>query len=244
VKVPVVTTPRIHSLAGLLLCCAALFALPAGAAAAASDTPDYSAAERLLFMTQQLRGLGLPTTLRYGFRKSGTLDGGFEDGVSVFVAAQGDGACCKVRGEFLSGARRAALPEVEGAEGNPVVMYFLENDVRNMQRLTQGSQSHFRKRIRMALYNAATVRDVRLRYRGRDIDGKEVVVMPYLDDPNRPRFEKFARKEYRFVLSDGVPGGVFSIQTRIDGDGAADAPLVVEELLIDGAQALSAKAAR
>jgi hypothetical protein len=227
-------------MAGLVLCLAVLCAAPAQAA---PDTPDYSAAERLLFMTQQLRGLKLPATLHYGFRKTGSLEAGFEDGVGVFVAARGDGLCCQMRGEFLSGPRRTVLPEIEAAEGNPVVMYFLENDVRNMQRLTQGSQSHFRKRIRMALYNAATVRDVRLRYRGGDIDGKEVQVQPYLDDPNRPRYEKFARKAYRFVLSEAVPGGVFGIQTRIEGEGADAAPLIVEELLIDGAQAPAAKAA-
>lgn len=230
-------------MAGLVLCFAALCATPAQAAPETPDTPDYSAAERLLFMTPQLHTLKLPATLHYGFRKTGSLEAGLEDGVGVFVTARADGLCCKVRGEFLSGPRRTALPEIDGAEGNPVVMYFLENDVRNMQRLTQGSQSHFRKRIRMALYNAATVRDVRLRYRGSDIDGKEVQVQPYLDDPNRPRYEKFARKAYRFVLSDAVPGGVFSIQTRIGGEGADAAPLIVEELLIDGAQAPAAQAA-
>jgi hypothetical protein len=65
-----------------------------------------------------------------------------------------------------------------------------------------------------------------------------VLISPYLEDPNRPRFEKFARKEYRFVLSDAVPGGVYSIRTQVGGEGASAAPLIVEELFIDGAQAL------
>ena len=48
------------------------------------------------------------------------------------------------------------MPDIEGGEGgNPVTMYFLENDVRGMQRLTKGSQVHFRKQIRMALYKSA-----------------------------------------------------------------------------------------
>jgi hypothetical protein len=227
-------------LAGLLLAVAALCGT---VAQGAQDAPDYSAAERLLFMTHQLGGLRLPVTLRYSFRKSGSLEGAFEDSVGVVLSAQGDGKCCVSRAEFLSGARRLPLPEIEGAEGNPVIMYFLERDVREMQRLTQGSQNHFRKRIRMAIYSAATVGDMRLTYRGREIDGKVVTFSPFLDDPNRPRYEKFARKQYRFMLSDAVPGGVFGIQTQIGSQSAGAAPLMAEELLVEGAQAIAVKTA-
>ena len=64
-------------------------------------------------------------------------------------------------------------------------------------------------------------------------------VSPYLDDPNRPRFERYARKAYRFLLSDGVPGGVFGVGTRVDGPGQDATPLIVEELTIAGGQILS-----
>ena len=221
-------------LAGLLVGSASLVA---AAATAPAGTPDFSSAERLLFMTRSFVGLPLPATLRYTFRSSGSLEAGFQDKVSVMLDALGDGACCRARGEFLSGPRRVPVPDVEAAEGNPVVMYFLEHDLRTMQRLTRGSQGHFRKRIRMALYNAAQVTAVQLRYRGREIAGQAVLISPYHDDPNRPRFEKFARKTYRFVLSNGVPGGVYSIRTQIDGEAAGQAPLIVEELFIEGAQA-------
>lgn len=207
------------------------------APAGASDRQDYSAAERLLFMTPQLSGLKPPQTLRYSFRKAGALEPGYDDKAAVMLTAQADGSCCAARSEFMSGERKMNLPEVPAAESNPVTLYFLERDIREMQRLTKGSQNHFRQRIRMAVYSAATVSDVSVRWRGQSVSAKEIRIQPYLDDPNRSRFAKFALKEYRFVLSDAVPGGVYAIRTRIAAEDAAAAPLIAEELLVAGGEA-------
>jgi hypothetical protein len=201
---------------------------------------DFSPAERLLFMTPQLKTLKPPTRLGYSFNKTGSLEEAFTDRVTLALSAKADGGgCCDAKGEFLSGARQRPLPEVSGVEGNPVILYFLEHDVREMKRLTGGSEYHFRKRLRMAIYQDAKVSDVSLRYQGRTVKGQEIVFSPFLDDPNRPRYEKFAKKDYRFLLSDAVPGGVYGIRTRIPGTEAADKPLMTEELLIDGAEAPS-----
>ena len=89
----------------------------------------------------------------------------------------------------------------------------------------------------MAIYQDAEVREVSLRYQGRTVKGKEIAFSPFLDDPNRPRYEKFAGKTYRFTLSDAVPGGVYGIRTSIPGESPAAPPLLAEELLIDGARA-------
>lgn len=206
-------------------------------AAQAADAQDYAPAEKLIFMSDQLGSLRLPATLRYAFRRTGTLEEAFDDQVSVAVTKGADGKCCTARGEFFGGARQLPMPEVEGATGNPVLMYFLEREVREMQRLTKGSQSHFRKRLRMAIYGGATLREVALSYRGKDVAGREILITPYLDDPNRPKYEKLATKEYRFWLSDAVPGGVFGIRSLVPGAAADAAALQVEDLLIEGATA-------
>jgi len=188
-------------------------------------------------MTPQLKGLQAPMLLRYTFGKTGTFEPNFDDSVTVALSAKADGRCCDAKGAFLSDARKVQVPDVPAAEGNPVILYFLEHDVREMKRLTRGSDYHFRKRIRMAIYQAADVRDVSLRYQGRTIKGKEIAFSPFLDDPNRPKYERFAKKSYRFTLSDAVPGGVYGIRTSIPGESATAQPLLVEELLIDGAKA-------
>ena len=216
---------------------AALLSIWLASPAHAQDKKDFSQAERLLFMTNQLTALKPPLVLRYSFRKSGSMEEGFEDKVSIALSKQPDGSCCAGVGEFLTGARKLNLPEVPAAEGNPVILYFLERDVREMQRLTKGSQFHFRKRIRMAVYEAAKVREVSLQYRGKAVKGTEVEISPYLEDPNRSRYEKLAVKQYLFTLSDAVPGGVYGIRSEIaDKSTAAPAPLIVEELYAEGAE--------
>ncbi len=211
---------------------AALLCLAAHAYAA----EDFSPAERALFMTNQLTTLKPPATLNYAFSKSGSMEEAFDDKVSIRLKAKGDGKCCAAAADFLGGPRKLSLPEVEEAEGNPVVLYFLERDIREMSRLTKGKPNYFRKRIRMAIAETAQIKEVSLPYRGKNVAAREISVAPYLDDPLRTRFEKLANKQYVFTLSDAVPGGVYAVRTRIDGESPAAAPLLVEEMVLDGAR--------
>jgi hypothetical protein len=193
---------------------------------------DISPAERALFLTNHLAKLRPPTALHYSFRKSGSLEEGFEDKVTITLKAQADASCCAAAAEFLSGPRRVRLPELESAQGNPVILYFLERDIGEMQRLTKGKTNYFRKRIRMAVFQAATVRELTMPYKGRNITVREIAIAPYLDDPLRERFEKLANKSYVFTLSDAVPGGVVGIRTQISSGN--DGPLLQEEMTLDG----------
>lgn len=228
---------------GTELRAAALVALalsmPAAFARADEPVKDYSAAERAIFMTDQFAKLRPPMTLRYQFRRGGSLEPAFDDKVSIALKAKAGGQCCDAAGEFLSGERRIELPPVDGATANPVTLFYLERDIREMERLTKGKAAYFRKRIRMAIYQGAQQRDVTLRYRGKAVAGREFTITPYADDPNRPRFEQLANKRYVFTLSDAVPGGIYAIRAQVAdlAKGAAAPPLLTEELLIEGAEA-------
>ena len=220
---------RASLLVGLAL---GLIASMPGVARAAND---FSAAEQALFMDSPLAKLRPPLTLRYGYRKTGTLEEAFDDTVDVMLSAQADGSCCAAHAQFFRGARAVRQPDVESAQGNPAILYFLERDIREMERLTKGKANYFRKRIRMAVYQAASIRELTLPYRGALVPVREISIAPYLDDPNRPRYEKLANKRYLFLLSQAVPGGLYAIRTRIDGEAGATAPLLAEEMLLDGA---------
>ena len=232
---------HVHPVRGALVALAASAALASASWAAAADDPvpdkpaDFSAAERALFMTDQFSALKPPSTLNYRFRKSGSLEPGFDDGVKVVLRAQPNGQCCAASGEFFSGARRLPMPDTEEARGNPVIMYFLERDVREMQRLTKGKSNHFRKRIRMAIFDSATLREVALQFQGKPVAGREILISPYLTDPVRTRFETLANKQYIFTLSDAVPGGVYAIRTQVSAAEAGAPPVLVEELWATGA---------
>ena len=206
-----------------------LITLPALLLALALHTPplhaadDFSPAEKALFMDNQFRALKPPLTLRFAYRKTGSLEPGFEDTVAITLRRSAEGICCAASTEFLHGERALMLPDIESTQGNPAILYFLERDIREMQRLTQGKQNYFRKRIRMAVFQGATVRPVQLEWAGKPVDGQEIVISPYLDDPLRGRFEQMAGKEYVFTLSAAVPGGVHSIRTRVAGGAGAAA---------------------
>lgn len=215
---------------GLIL---GLVLLLPGAAGAAND---FSAAEQALFIDNQLGKLQPPLTLHYGYRKTGTLEEAFDDKVDVVLTAKSDGVCCAASARFFTGARAMSQPDVEGAQGNPAILYFLERDIREMERLTKGKANYFRKRIRMAIYQDASIRNLTLLYRGRPVAVQEISISPYLDDPNRPRYEKLVNKQYLFMLAAAVPGGLYGIRTQINAESANAPPLIVEEMLLDGAE--------
>jgi len=208
-------------------------------AAGAQDT--VSAAEKLLFQTDHLKNIAPPATLSYAFRKAGSEETGFDDTVGLRVRAL-DGAK-QASVTFLSAERRTACPEVTRAEGNPVLLCFLERDIREMQRLTGGKSGYFRRAIRLALARSARVARTRLSFGGRELAANEITVIPYAEDPLRDRIGKYATKTYVFTLSAEVPGGVHSVRTFVPSpEGTSnDAPLLDERLTLVGPRGAKAK---
>jgi hypothetical protein len=198
---------------------------------ALSAAEEYSRAERAIFMSKHLANVRPPATLHYRYVKGGSMEPGFEDRVTLKLTARVDRTCCTANADFLSDTRRLALPEVESAEGNPVLLYFLERDIREMSRLTKGQQNYFRKRIRMAIYQAAEMRELTLPYGGKNVAARQFTVTPYVDDPLRERFAKLVGKRYTFTLSDAVPGGVYAVTTQVDAESGAP-PLWIEEMML------------
>ena len=216
--------PTRHCIVGLV--CTG-FALAMGAATAQAISP----AETLLFQTNHLKNVRAPLTLTYAFRKAGSLEPGFDDTVEV-VLAEGEAAGKpSVTMHFLSGTRQRPTPGVEGAEGNPALLGFLEHDIAEMKRLTGGSSNYFRKRIRLALAEAAQVRPAHFTYGGKRIDGREVSIEPYRNDPLAKRFEQYVLKRYTFIISAQVPGGVYRVGSALAGP-AGNAPLMNQTLTL------------
>jgi len=203
---------------------AMLTALSAGASTIAS-APEVSPAEALLFQTNHLQNVRAPSTLTYAFHKEGSVEPGFDDKVRLRLTEEKPAATL----EFLSGPRQYNAPAVDDPEGNPVLLGFLEHDIAEMQRLTGGSSAYFRKRIRLALAESAQVRPRRFTYAGKPVDGREIVIVPYKNDPMHARFEQFTGKRYTFVVSPQVPGGIY--QVRAAAEGTSGRPVLIDESL-------------
>ena len=221
-------------------CCrgllAALLVLGAGAGMGAEDS--FSQAEQLLFLSDHLSNVLGSTVINYAYSKSGTLDPASEGTVHLTVSAMPQGSGKHTHVDFLSGARKFELPDIDDATSNPVILFFLERDVRDMQRRTGGQASYFRKRVRIALAEAAQVQLVQLSIKGRSVNGTQISIQPFTDDPLKSRFHGLADKIYVFTLSQEVPGQLYRMQTqaRASQDQADAPPLLEETVTFVGAQ--------
>lgn len=200
-----------------------------GPAPAASDSgPDApSQAETLLFLQRHLASIHAPRTVTYDYLAETGNAPQVADRATLALVARKDGGCCGTHVDFLSGANAVNLPDLDEPVSNPVVMYFLESEVRLLERTTHGQSAHFRRQIRLALASDATVKDATVRWGGKDVPAQVVHVAPFLHDPYRARFEREAKTEYTFVLSEAVPGGFVRMAAALppagDASGASGA---------------------
>jgi hypothetical protein len=212
----------LHRTAALVLLGAAALGAAAQNPPAAEPSSEPSAAEKLVFTKPHLANVKPPRTLGYAFVRKGGTEPDVADRMTLKLQRTARGECCIVAGTFLSGPRQLMLPEIPDASANPALLYYLENEVRELQRLTKGQSAHFRKRIRLALVDRATITDTTVSWGGKSWPAQEVRIAPFTDDPFRSRFERLAPKEYTFVIADGVPGGLYQIRGTLPGTQETD----------------------
>lgn len=208
--------------------------------AARADEP--SAAEHLLFSAPHLSALQPPTELVYQFDETEPGKPAISDSVRMRLQRDTQGGCCAVTGQFLTGPRTMGLPDIDNARANPVLLYFLEYEVRRLARSTGGNANHFRRRIREALVNAM-VTPTRQTWQGREVAASEVVISPFLTDPFRDRFSGQANTRYRFVIAESLPGHMLLLSATLPGDGTDTPPRRVSQITLQpsGAQTSSRK---
>lgn len=223
--------PRVSGRTRFASCLAGVVVLFCTLSVSAADSP-VSPAEQRVFLDDHLQGVASPAVLRYRFNQTGTLDKPFDGDVVLTIKAK-DRDNRVVEVAYLSGERKVTLPAVESAKANPVILYFLEQDVREMHRRLGGSENYFRRRIRLAFADGAEVHPASVVVDGRTIAADEVVIRPFVDDPMKAKLGPFEGKSYAFVLSDQVPGGVVRLQSRVAAPATGPAPATAGPLLED-----------
>jgi hypothetical protein len=221
--------------AASVLLAASGHALAADASSAAgpasSASPGIAPAERLLFLSTHLKGVQPQTELDYAVERTGP-PAREKDTVKVLVVsadnANGDALVSDHGGKVeVSG---------EGMPCNPVILYFLERDIAEMEQLTGGQRRYFQRRVRLALAASPAITPVTRDAQGKKVPAKQIVIQPYLDDPNSARFPQYIGKRYTFVMSEAVPGQVLLIRTEVPGSNNDFAhPVQSETLSYQGA---------
>jgi len=193
----------------------------------------FTRAENRLWRENHLKNISKPGRLYYEFHKAGSYEPGFDDSVYLDILKINDDGSKDTNLEFLSGSRRQPVSpaNLEGVKGNPVLGIYMQGDVYEMNRLTNGSWRYFQRRIKTAFARKADVKPVTFKFNGDEVKGEKITVKPYLDDPHRSQFGKFAGKTYEFILSGKVPGSIYQIKTVVPDKSNPDGePLLLEEL--------------
>ena len=170
--------------------------------------PALSPAQLALFETPHLAAIRTPQDLAYIFRREEEGRATVEDRITMEVRSVHEDGGHDVYPEFLTGERRLPYPPALGFRGNPLLMFALDRDTREVAAATGGMASWFRNRLRHAFAEGATLRETRLQPGG--APALEVEVQPFRGEPRARRYQE---RRYSFLLSDSVPGGIVEIRT-------------------------------
>jgi hypothetical protein len=196
----------------VLAVCITCVACQLHAGAFAADADEISPAERLIFTTDHLHGVEQQTELDYTFLSS-DQPAHSTDIVRVLVVSPDN-----AKGDAQVSDHSGAVPLPNGGlQCNPVIIYFLEHDIAEMERLTGGQRRYFQQRLRLALAAGPKIDTVTSQIGGKSVKAQQIVVQPYLNDPNAERFAQYTGKRYTFLIADTVPGQVALIRTDVPG---------------------------
>ena len=202
------------------------------------DTYEFADAEVKLWLDNHLRNIDSPGRLYYDFVKRGSYEEGFSDSVYLDIIKINEDGSKDADLEFFT-AERQQTPRRDnlvGITGNPVLVVYMQGDVYEMNRLTNGSWRYFQKRIKSAFAEGAKIEAVTFEYDGAQVTGEKISIAPYLKDPRRKQFAQFAPKVYEFILSEQVPGKLYRIKTVIPDSSPDREPLIEEILTLQSAE--------
>jgi len=167
---------------------------------------------------------GATLTYRYA-RKSADealLGPSFEDRIRLHIEKGDTDAARTVRVELSGGERRRASGPFEDVSYNPVLMLFLEHHVEQLSRTLHANPRYLKNAIRAALRDKYQIENGETLLDGRSVKTSRVLIVPFVDDPNKVRMRGLDRLVYTFVVSEQVPGQVTELTAKASGlDGAA-----------------------
>ena len=202
------------------------------------ETYEFADAEAKLWLDNHLQNIDSPGRLYYDFVKRGSFEEGFSDSVYLDIIRVNEDGSKDADLEFFTAERQqnARRDNLVGIKGNPVLVLYMQGDVYEMNRLTNGSWRYFQRRIKSAFAERAKIEPVTFEYDGAQVTGEKISIAPYVNDPRRRQFAQFAPKVYEFILSEQVPGMLYQIKTVIPDRAPDKGPLIEETLTLQSAE--------
>ena len=116
-----------------------------------AESPPLTEVHKLLVVTDHLANLTTPTKIKYLFKKTGSVEPGFNDRVVMIIPEKDDKGVHNIKFDFFSSYNKEDLKSASYQKTNPIFHAFWEHDIQLMTRLTEGSWIYFRKRITWAM---------------------------------------------------------------------------------------------
>lgn len=188
--------------------------LVAPSALAEDDAAD------LLFSAPYLTELKPPSSLTYTFEHQTSDTEGFgepfTDTITLDIRPPGEGHKLNaVKYNIFTGSRAKTIGPIFDVSGNPLTIIFLERDAFAMKRRAGGSVGLFRNAIRRAFLNKARIEDVTISLAGKALPARRITMKPFDEEKLPGQLISLKNKEYIFTIAEGVPGGIFSIESRL-----------------------------
>ena len=198
------------------------------------DEYEFSNAENKLWMDKHLLNVEQAVRLHYEFEKTGSYEEGFIDDVYLDIVKVNEDGTRDAVLDFFSGEQKQIIApsNVEKITGNPVIGIYLQGDVYEMSRLTEGGWKYFHRQIKLAMADSNTSEQVVVELDGKQYDSEKIVLYPYKNIKMKNRLKEFSDKSYEFILSNEIPGKLYQIRTVINDAENPGVPLMIETLTL------------
>jgi len=199
-----------------------------------AESPELTEVHKLLVAKDHLANLTTPTKIKYIFKKTGSLEPGFNDRVVMIVPEKDDKGVYEIKFDFFSSYNKEDLKSANYKKNNPIFHAFWEHDIQIMTRLTEGSWIYFRKRITWAMSDPYKfkIKNANCDYNGKKVDGQTIELTPYEQDFDSKKFKKYSKKKYYITLCEEIPGMIYEMSTIVPSESGSE-PLIKETLTFE-----------
>lgn len=198
------------------------------------DEFEFSNTENKLWMDKHLLNIEQPARLHYEFEKIGSYEDGFVDDVYLDIVKINEDNTRNTLLDFFSAEKRqnVAPSNVMNITGNPVIGIYLQGDVYEMNRLTDGHWKYFLREIKLAMADSNESEIIAIEFNGEQYQGEKIILNPFNNAKNKERLKEFSDKRYEFILSETIPGKLYQIKTVINDAENPEIPLMEETLTL------------
>lgn len=175
----------------------------------------FSEINNALFDSAHMKNISEPGTISYQYIKTQTGKNNRQDTIKVNVKNLSKSGRTDQSYDFFTGEHKRPYTARSNVLGNAIFMLFLEWDIHELERETEGSWRHFQRRIRWAMAKGAQKKGVEINHNGEIIKGIEYSIQPYANDKKSKRYGSYANTYYIFTLAENIPGTIYEIRVIV-----------------------------